>query len=77
MSGIWYLHHCLQARQADARSHLSQVWDIDKDVPDGVKDLMADPSKAFHWMGLGKDALMKMFGSGSDPEDFLESILKQ
>eukprot|EP00878_Enallax_costatus_P035971 GHUV01040237.1.p1 GENE.GHUV01040237.1~~GHUV01040237.1.p1 ORF type:complete len:690 (+),score=95.53 GHUV01040237.1:319-2388(+) len=65
------------ARQSDARSHLAQVWDIDRDVPDGMRDFIHSPSLYFKWLGLGKDDLMEMYKAGPDQDDFIDSLLER
>lgn len=63
----------LQARKADAASHLDTVWAVE-DIPHPTRDMMS--GAMFRWLGVTKaEAVAAMRSAGGDGSDFLEGIL--
>ena len=52
------LHACSQARRSDAASHLSEVWDIDRDVPHSLRETHTRRFKT--WLDLTSDEMEQL-----------------
>eukprot|EP00878_Enallax_costatus_P023170 GHUV01024634.1.p1 GENE.GHUV01024634.1~~GHUV01024634.1.p1 ORF type:complete len:320 (+),score=51.49 GHUV01024634.1:1096-2055(+) len=67
-------HEEYLARQSEAREHLAVIWDFDKDVPHGTRDLMSP--RYIEWTGLKHSELMGLSRGHGDAYDALDRLLQ-